>query len=71
MRYIEKRNIKGQKSPLLFTFVVWVIWLAITLGGQILRAGSGTSLDDLATESIIYSVIAAVVFLLITVAYKK
>ena len=62
---------KKQKSPLLFTLVVWVIWLAITLGGQIWQAGSGTSLDALATESIIYSVIAAIIFLLIVVAYKK
>jgi membrane protease YdiL (CAAX protease family) len=62
---------KEKKSPLLFTLVVWVIWLVITLGGEILQAGGTTDLGDVATSSIIYSVIAAVVFLLIVVAYKK
>jgi len=59
-----------KKNPLVFTLVVWVIWLVITLAGQRLQAGE-TELDQLASNSIVFSVIAAVVFLLIVVAYKK
>lgn len=62
---------KEKQNPLVFTLIVWLIWLLITLGGQKLQAGGTISLDDLATSSIIYSVIAAIIFLLIVIAYKK
>ena len=62
---------KEKKNPLIFTLIVWLIWLIVTLGGQKLQAGGEIELDAMASSSIIYSVIAAVIFLLIVVAYKK
>ena len=62
---------KEQKSPLVFTLIVWVIWLAITVGGQKLQAGSTTDLSSMVSSGIDYAVTAAAAFLLIVVWYKK
>ena len=62
---------KEQKSPLLFTLVVWVIWTAITVGGLVLQAGGGTPIEELVTSGLIYSVMAAAIFALAVIAYKR
>jgi len=63
---------KAQKSPLVFTIVIWAIWLVITLGGGALHAGSeGKPLTEMLNSSIGYALIAASIFITAVVAVKN
>ena len=62
---------KENRSPIVFTFIVWLIWLAIVIGGEIAQAGGPTGLDALVSTQIVISLVVAPLFLLAVVAYKK
>jgi amino acid transporter len=60
----EKRNLLG------ISLIVLVVWMVIVLGGEILQAGHG-SLDAMASEQIVISLIVAPLFLFGVIAYFK
>jgi uncharacterized protein len=56
-------------NPSVICLVVLIVWMAIVLGGELLQSGGTTSLQELVSEQLIYSLMAAPFFLLAVVAY--
>lgn len=56
-------------NPLIVSIVVLVVWTIITLGGEIWQAGSREALQKLVSDSLVYCLVAAALFLLAVVAY--
>lgn len=58
------------RSPWAVALIIWPIWVAIVLGGQLLQsAGSTISLADIVSSQISLALVAAPLFLLAVVAW--
>ena len=68
---LERRiGMTRELEPWAISLIVLIVWMIIILGGVILQAGR-TSLQDLVSKHIVYSFVAAPIFLLAVVAYTE
>ena len=59
------------RNPWTISLLVLVLWMVIVFGGELLQAGSTTSLDALVSNGVVVALVLAPLFLLIVVAYYK
>jgi len=62
---------KLQNNLFVTTLIVLVIWMLITMYGEILQAGIGISLTELVSQQIVIALILAPLFLLAVIAFFK
>ena len=63
---------KIRSNAWLVSLIVFVIWLAIVFGGELLAAGGDpTGLDEMVQSQIVPALVVAPIFLLLVIAYFK
>jgi membrane protease YdiL (CAAX protease family) len=58
-----------QFSPLTISLITLIVWAIIVLAGEMLQAGRAVSLERLVSKHLVYSLVAAPIFLLAIIAY--
>jgi hypothetical protein len=60
-----------KRNPWILSLAVFVVWVLIVFGGELLQAGGTTALDDLVASHIVVALVVAPAFLFAVVAYLK